>query len=163
MAGPFFGHADADITADIYGCLAEDADGGLRTETITTGGTYQGWKFATEVAVSGGMASDVSDATADHLTIPATGADYAISYSVTWSPVTADTQTLKAAIYLDGVQQANTIKRARLDGLSNFETTAATAIFTLAASDEISLRWTSSANSNQIQFANVSLTAVRLK
>lgn len=162
MAGPFFGHAPEDLTGGVYGSLYEDAETAGRSESCVAGGTFQGWKFATAGPLGGGMTADVADATADHLTIPAEAGDYLISVSVTWSPVTDLSQTFHIAVYLDGVQQGETLKRAKLESLTNYETTFFTVVLSLAASDEISLLWTNDTTAESVNFTNISLTARKL-
>lgn len=150
------------LTAEMYGELYEQTDASFRTEVITTGGTYQGWKFATAGPLSG-LTADVSDATADHLTVPAGGAgDYLVSFHITWSPVTAATQTMKAQVYAGGSAVAKTITRARLNATNNVSTTSGTFIIALSDADELALYYTSTTDSDSIQIGTVSLTAVRV-
>jgi hypothetical protein len=150
------------LTDEMYGELHEDDDGSIRTQTITTGGTYQGWKDATAGNLSG-LTADTSDATADHLTVPAGGAgDYLVSVAATWSPVTAATQTLKFQVYAGGSPVAKTISRARLNATTNVLTTSGTWIIALSDADELALYYTSTTNGDQFQVTSLTLTAVRI-
>jgi hypothetical protein len=151
------------LAPPMYGELYEAADGSGRTETITTGNTYQGWKNAT-AGVLEGLTADTSDATADHLTVPSNGAgDYFISGKVTGFPVTAATVTWKIQLYVGGSPVAHTVTRQRSGGVSEGETQSFTAIVSCSAGDEIALWWTAGSNSDQWNIRSVNLTANRIK
>jgi hypothetical protein len=150
------------IGSAIYGELYEQTDASARIEAITTGDTFQGWKFATAGPLSG-LTADASDATADHLTVPVGGAgDYLINTAVTWSPNTALQQVLRSQVYINGSPIAKTIGTLRVGGTPNFYTTTSSNLITLADSDEVSLYYTSDTNSDSIQFVTIFLTAVRV-
>jgi hypothetical protein len=146
----------------LYGELYEDGGGSFRAETIVTGGTYQGWKFATAGRLVG-LTADTSDATADHLTIPSGGAgDYKITADVIWSPNTDATQAIRMKIAVNETVIDRSISWARLDGTSNVENASSSIIETLSDNDRVQVYFTSTNNSDSIQFHSIRLTANRI-
>lgn len=147
---------------DSYGALYEDNDTGTAI-AITTAGTYYGWKSATqgEVAGSGYVTSDVADATADHLTIGASGGGvYAVDASA--SILVADGKTIKGYLFISGARQYVGFEVENQTGGAQIFNGAASGILDLSNTEELSLRFTSDSSSDSITAYRAQVTARRI-
>lgn len=146
--------------AGVYGVLYEDADGSGRAENCTTGGTFQGWKFATAGPLSGGVTADVADANADHLTVPEAG-DYAVLVRSQGFLVDASTETGHMRVAVNDTPVARTDSRMRNGSVSVIGNFIIMDILTLSADDTVSLYWTVATTNNDINFRNTSLVVIK--
>jgi hypothetical protein len=124
----------------MYGHLYEDAVGGSTSITISDADTYVGWKSATAGQLSG-VTADTSDATADHLTIPAGGGgDYLVSFQCTLNIASGTNASLQAAVHVDGTEKSEVTALTFVSSTTDNDTMSATGILSLSATEEVSLR-----------------------
>jgi hypothetical protein len=148
----------------VYGELYEATDASPRRQDIATAGTYQGWKDATAGPLRG-FTADTSDATADHLTVPAGGeGTYHISATLTGNSVNDAASSIHIQIYVNGASVSKTITRLRADNVSNKHTVSARCNVALSVGDEISLYFTlnNATDGYDIDIHTISLIAVRM-
>jgi hypothetical protein len=144
-----------------YGFLYEDNDSGS-TITVTTAGTYYGWTTATEgeVAGAGYVTSDVADGTADHLTIGANGAGiYHVSFSVSFGGTGG--AVVEVAIFVNGAETSVEFLRT-LGVAGDTGSAGAVGILDLSASDEVSVRFTSDDNGDDVDVYRCQLLIHRI-
>lgn len=162
MAGPFFAHTGVGVFgAATYGNLYEDATGGVTTITITTEDVYVGWVSATAGPTGGGVTTDVVDATADNLVIPAGGAgDYVVAWTACYK-VLSNTQRGQGAVHVSGSEAAETISTELTQDV-DFNTLGTTTILTLADADTIDLRFMNTGDTGNLELVVVQLSIIRI-
>jgi hypothetical protein len=140
----------------IYGNLYEYSS--ANSITVTTLGTYYGW--TTAAAVVSGMTADLADATGDNL-VADTAGKYSVQGSFSFG-ATANS-TIQGAIHVDGAIASDSPRFVRKIG-SGGDTGSASigGILTLAAAEEVSMRFTSDGNGDVISIDEFSLTLVRV-
>lgn len=145
-----------------YGWLYEDNDAGTAI-TLTSAGTYYGWKSATEgeVAGAGYVTSDVADVTADHLTIGASGAGY-YEVTVAASFLIASGSTIKGYLFNTGVRINVGFEQENQNAGSVIHSCSASGILSLSNTDELSMRFTSDKGSDSITVYRAHISIRRL-
>jgi hypothetical protein len=140
-----------------HGALYEDAGSPGTVITITTAGTFYGWKSATAGPLRG-ITADVADATADHLTVART-ANYLVTMFVSFSG--SNNAVAEGSIFVDGVE--STVKFYRKLGTGgDVGTATAQGILALTAAEEVSLRFTSDGNGDTINVWAACLTLTEI-
>lgn len=145
-----------------YGGLYENSVGSAIT--VTTAGTYYGWKSATAGTLSGAgyVTADVANVTADNLTIGASGAGvYFVTLNVSYSN-NQDNRTVEGAIFKGSTEQLNIEWKRKAAVGADLGSVSASGFLTLAAGDTISFRLTSSTNGDIVTVRVVNLTIHRI-
>ncbi|HUW13929.1 MAG TPA: hypothetical protein VM537_29670 [Anaerolineae bacterium] len=133
--------------------------GSANTITVTTAGTYYGWTTAVAAKVNG-MTADTADATADHFTIVEAG-EYEVKATVSFGGT--GNSTVRCAVHVDGVINADCPRFTRkLGAAGDIGTAAPAGTITLAAGEEVSLRFTSDGNGDSVDLEDVSFSIRRL-
>lgn len=127
--------------------------------TINTGtpGTYSPWTTATVFYASGNMATDISDATGDSITVPANG-PYQIDVSVSFKgSLTAE---YSVAVTVNGILSE---QRTLISGeLANtIGAVASPMVHVLLAGDKVRMAFDADVTAN-VDICNVNLTAVSI-
>jgi hypothetical protein len=133
--------------------------------TVTTAGQWYGWVAATQGEITGGnvLTADVADGTADHFIVGSDGAGvYKIHAMVSFTGDTSS-MTVQGAVFInstgvDGVHFHRKLSTVPTD-VGN---AVASGVITLAVSDEVSFRFTSSGNGDVISPETLNLSMFRI-
>jgi hypothetical protein len=147
--------------APMYGHLYQDSIPSNETISVASADTWYGWTTAT-AGVLQGVTADTSDATADHLTIPAGGAgDYMVIMKVDGFPAT--NEIFEWSVHVDGSQKVQlTALSYNPTGDAGAQASVASGIIALADAEEVSLRVQNLSSTGDYQLRSAQLAIYRV-
>lgn len=143
-------------------CDIYESNAGGSTITVVTAGTYYGWTTATESICAGATFADFTgDATADRITIGASGGGtYLVNASVSFSA--GNTDQTKGAIHLGGALQTMCEFDRTMGAAASVGSAGISCLLTLASTNYIDLRFTSNTNGDALVVYKTNLSVVKV-
>lgn len=130
------------------------------TITVTTAGTYYPWTSGHVDILVGGMAADIDDAIADHLTVPRNSAYLVVvssSFAATGGAV------VECDLFFNGVlSDFGFIRKMGTGGLADIGVVSSSGVTQLAPLTEISYRCTSDDNGDQVVIYHLHVSALEI-